>query len=88
MLTYTLCFTEQKRKYANLKTTAESEKKKKCPAPKFCISAEGFKEGGGVVGVRLLLADRMKLFSERLERTYTNHTSYSSPCLKPSAQNL
>ena len=32
----------------------------------------------------LLLADRLKLSNERLERTYTNHTSYTSPCLKPS----
>jgi len=28
------------------------------------------------------LADRLKLTNERLERTYTNHTSYTSPCLK------
>jgi len=49
-------------------------------------SAEGFKEGGGVVGVRTkcYMADRLKLSNERLERTYTNHTSYTSPCLKPS----
>jgi hypothetical protein len=33
----------------------------------------------------LLLANRLKLSSERLERTYTNHTFYLSPCLKPSA---
>jgi len=31
------------------------------------------------------LADRLKLSNERLERTYTYHTSYTSPCLKPSA---
>ena len=31
----------------------------------------------------LLLADRLKLSNERLERTYTYHTSL--PCLKPSA---
>jgi len=48
-------------------------------------SAEGFKEGEGVIDLRtlfygLLLADRLKLSNERLERTYT---SYTSPCLNP-----
>ena len=33
----------------------------------------------------LLLADKLKLSNERLDRTYTCHTSYTSPCLKPSA---
>jgi len=55
-------------------------------------SAQGFEQGGGVVGVRTrcYLAsywpNRLKLSNERLERTHTYHTSYTSPCLKPSAQ--
>jgi len=32
----------------------------------------------------LLLAELLKLSHERLERTYTYHTSYTLPCLKPS----
>jgi len=31
----------------------------------------------------LLLADRLKLSNERLERTYSYYTSYTMPCLKP-----
>jgi len=34
------------------------------------------------------MANRLKLSNERLERTYTYHTSYTSSCLKPSAQGL
>jgi len=30
----------------------------------------------------------LKISNERLERTYTYHTSYTSRCLKPSAQSL
>ena len=32
------------------------------------------------------MADRLKLSNGRLERTYTYHTSFISPCLKPPAQ--
>jgi len=51
----------------------------------------GFQRGGRCsrctysVLYGLLLADRLKSSNERLERTYTNHTLYTSPCLKPSA---
>ena len=58
--------------------------------PRVCC-AEGFKEkrcGRCTYSVLygLLLADRLKLSNERLESIHTYHTSYTSPCLQPSAQ--
>jgi len=54
----------------------------------------GFQRGGRCntctysVFYGLLLADRLKLSNKRLERTYTYHTYYTSPCLKPSALDI
>jgi len=52
-----------------------------------CCQCWGFQRGGrcgrctysALYG--LLFADRLKLSNEKLERTYTYHTSYTSPCL-------